>query len=141
MTDEQVQIECVICDSNISKVWWKCCPQHTTESGKDAVCESCYHRLHPENESLEKKKSFVCYFGADYQKPIAKIEILDEEFFNLLHNYDAPPLILSSAIDESHGELKYLVISPEPAVAGSANPYKVPNRFITKSANPYVVDV
>ena len=34
-------IVCQTCDSDVSPTWWKCCPKHTTERGRDVVCQNC----------------------------------------------------------------------------------------------------
>lgn len=37
---------CKICGSKESELWWKCCPDHTTEQGEDVVCLRCVFKLH-----------------------------------------------------------------------------------------------
>lgn len=34
-------IVCKSCGSDVSPTWWKCCPKHTTERGRDVVCQNC----------------------------------------------------------------------------------------------------
>lgn len=38
---------CRRCGTEESETWSKCCPRHTSEEGRDVVCEKCVVELHP----------------------------------------------------------------------------------------------
>lgn len=39
---------CIRCRTPNALMWWKCCPEHTTEQGRDVVCDLCVMYLHPQ---------------------------------------------------------------------------------------------
>lgn len=45
--DWELRQHCFVCGGMDSEEWWKCCPKHTTEQGRDVVGECCLRALHP----------------------------------------------------------------------------------------------
>ena len=50
--------QCFNCQTTESTVWWKCCPEHCTEQGNDALCDECVKVIHPEFK-LEEQPSII----------------------------------------------------------------------------------
>lgn len=43
----KIDARCCFCNTRESELWWKCCPNHTTEQGPDVVCQKCKDEKHP----------------------------------------------------------------------------------------------
>lgn len=49
---------CKRCHSQVTRMWWKCCRKHTSQNGRDVICEECVMtNLHP--QYMEKNEPAI----------------------------------------------------------------------------------
>ena len=64
---------CKRCMRDESSIWWKCCPEHVTETGTDVLCDLCARFLHPDDPYIQQQtsKEITMEFGTFVRRPFA----------------------------------------------------------------------